>query len=78
MSDVNFGHCPHCQSDETVVLQSGPRDGHGRAAINAGGLRSIDLARVVCLQCGSVREWVTDREQLNSLRKKYGGAQPSK
>jgi hypothetical protein len=42
------------------------------------GLRSIDLARVVCLQCGSVREWVTDREQLNSLRKKYGGAQPSK
>jgi len=75
MGDVNFGLCPHCQSDEIIVLQSGPRDGYGRAGINVGILRSIELARVICLQCGSVREWVTNRADLDFLRKKHGGAQ---
>jgi hypothetical protein len=75
VSNINFGQCPHCQSDEIVMLQSGPRDGYGRSTINIGGLTSIPLARVICLQCGSVREWVADRNHLDILRKKYGRAQ---
>jgi len=75
MSDVDYGPCPHCQSNEVVMHQSGPGDGHGRSGMNVGGLRSIDFARLICLQCGSVREWVANAEHLNRLRKKFGRAQ---
>jgi len=75
MSDVNFGPCPHCQSDDLVVVPSGPADGYGRSSINVGALTAIGLSRVVCLRCGSVREWVADREHLKRLRQKFGREQ---
>jgi hypothetical protein len=75
MSDVSHGPCPHCQSDDVILHQSSPSDGYGRSSINVGGLTSIQFARLICLECGSVREWVASRNDLNRLRKKYGRAQ---
>ncbi len=34
--------------------------------------RSIPIARLVCLGCGYVREWVDNRRHLDLLREKYG------
>lgn len=75
MSNIDFGPCPHCQSEEIVVHQSTVSDGYGRSSISIGGLTSIPFSRVICLQCGLVREWVADREHLKRLRKRFGRPQ---
>jgi hypothetical protein len=75
MGDVNLGLCPYCQSDEVISLQSSASDGYGRSSISVSTFKSIQFARLICLQCGSVREWVANRQDLDLLRKKYGRAQ---
>jgi hypothetical protein len=72
MSDVNFGPCPHCQSYELVLLPSSAADGYNRSGVQISTFRSIQFARLICLHCGLVREWVADRTHLELLRKKYG------
>lgn len=32
----------------------------------------VPIARLVCLGCGYVREWVDNRRHLDLLREKYG------
>ena len=72
MTEVNFGACPHCQSSEIIWLRSSAADGYNRSGVTVGAFRSISFARLICLQCGLVREWVDNREHLDLLRKKYG------
>jgi hypothetical protein len=72
VTDVNFGPCPHCRSNEIVWLQSSVSDGYNRSGVQVGAFRSISFDRLICLNCGLVREWVTDPEHRELLRRKYG------
>jgi hypothetical protein len=75
VTDVNFGPCPHCQSDEITWLSSGVADGYNRSGIQVSAFKSISFARLICLECGLVREWVADRKDLDFLRRTYGRSQ---
>lgn len=72
MADINFGRCPHCHSDEIIWVPSSAADGHNRSGIQVGAFRSVSFARLICLDCGMVREWVDNRKDLDLLRRKYG------
>ncbi|WP_203831517.1 hypothetical protein [Actinoplanes palleronii] len=72
MGDINFGPCPHCGSPEIACVPSGPADGYNRSGMAVSTFRTIPFSRVICLQCGLVREWITDRAHLDLLRKKFG------
>ncbi|MFI7598657.1 hypothetical protein [Actinoplanes sp. NPDC049681] len=72
MGEINFGLCPHCGSAEIVCVPSSMNDGFNRSGIAVSALRVIPFSRVICLQCGLVREWITDRVHLDLLRKKFG------
>ena len=72
VGDINFGPCPHCGSAEIICVPSSTADGYRRSGMAVGTFRVIEFSRVICLQCGLVREWVTDRVHLDLLRKKFG------
>ena len=71
MNDINFGPCPHCGSPEIICVPSSSADGYQRSGMAVSTFRTIPFSRVICLQCGLVREWITDRAQLDLLRKKF-------
>ncbi|WP_041832152.1 hypothetical protein [Actinoplanes sp. N902-109] len=75
MSDVTFGPCPHCASTEIVCVPSSMADGHLRSGMAVSTFRTIQFSRVICLQCGLVREWVTDAAHRQLLREKFGPKQ---
>jgi hypothetical protein len=77
MTNVDHGSCPNCQSKEMILLPSGIADGYNKSGVHVGAFRSVSFARLICLQCGLVREWVASRKDLDLLRKKYGRAQRS-
>ncbi|WIM98694.1 hypothetical protein ACTOB_002303 [Actinoplanes oblitus] len=71
MEPIDFGACPHCGSLEIICVPSSNADGYHRSGMAAGTFRMIPFSRVVCLQCGLVREWITNRAHLDHLREKY-------
>jgi len=71
VNDINFGPCPHCGSPEIICVPSSSADGYQRSGMAVSTFRTIPFSRVICLQCGLVREWITDRAQLDLLRKKF-------
>ena len=75
MADADFSPCPNCQNGEIICLPSGVADGHNQSGVYIGGFRSVSFARLICLQCGFVREWIATQEGLDLLRKKYGREQ---
>jgi hypothetical protein len=71
VTDRNLGNCPYCRSDELVRLPGRYSDGDNRSGVQVTAFRSISFARIICLQCGSVREWVDSQEDLEMLRNKF-------
>jgi predicted RNA-binding Zn-ribbon protein involved in translation (DUF1610 family) len=74
VDDVNFGPCPQCGGTEIICVPSRTADGYQRSGMAVSAFRAISFSRVICLQCGLVREWITDRADLDLLRKKFGSA----
>ena len=74
VDDITFGPCPHCGSAEIVCVPSKTADGYQRSGMAVSTFRAISFSRVICLQCGLVREWIADRANLDLLRKKFGPA----
>ncbi|AEV88303.1 hypothetical protein ACWT_7293 [Actinoplanes sp. SE50] len=69
--DATTFTCPHCGSAEIICVPSSMNDGYNRSGMTVSAFRTIPFSRVICLQCGLVREWITDRAQLDLLRKKF-------
>ncbi|GAA0468656.1 hypothetical protein Ade02nite_79630 [Paractinoplanes deccanensis] len=74
MAEVTFGTCPNCAGDDIIRIPSGPGDGHGAGGIGIGigAFRGVWIARLICLRCGMVREFVDNRKDLDKLRERYG------
>jgi hypothetical protein len=72
--DINFGPCPQCTSVDIICVPSSMSDGYQRSGMTISTFRTIPFSRVICLQCGLVREWISDRAHLDLLRKKFGPA----
>ena len=66
-----LGLCPNCRADEVIRL---PGDMYSAILISA--FRKLPVARLVCLNCGLVRDWIDDRRHLEMLRKRYGDQLP--
>ncbi|AGL16053.1 hypothetical protein L083_2543 [Actinoplanes sp. N902-109] len=56
-------------------MPSSMADGHLRSGMAVSTFRTIQFSRVICLQCGLVREWVTDAAHRQLLREKFGPKQ---
>jgi hypothetical protein len=75
-NQASFPPCPSCHGDDIVLVPGATSTSSNlRSGVAVGAFRSVVFDRVVCLQCGSVREWVTNRQSLDLLRKKYGNPQ---
>ncbi|GLW31073.1 hypothetical protein Areg01_40130 [Actinoplanes regularis] len=74
MDNNNLGLCPYCQSDQIIRLEGGMKDGYLRSGVAVSTFKTVEFVRLICLQCGSVREWVANQKDLDLLREKYGPA----
>ncbi|MEU8816626.1 hypothetical protein [Actinoplanes sp. NPDC048796] len=70
-----FGVCPNCGQDDIIRIPPSTAAGQGASGVPVNALRLILFARLICLTCGLVREWVDDRDKLDQLRAKYGRQQ---
>jgi len=61
--------CPNCGSGE-VIRAVNPIGTGSHIVLSA--FQAVTVARLVCLHCGFVREWVDNRAELDLLRKKFG------
>ena len=66
-----FGFCPNCRGGEVIRIEGGRGDGSDHP-IALGPFSYIAVARLVCLTCGCVRDWVDRPGDLQKLREKYG------
>lgn len=66
------GWCPNCRSAEVIRVESGSPGGPGFDCIVRGFARVVPFARLICLSCGLVRDWVEDPADLAKLREWFG------
>ncbi|SNY52923.1 hypothetical protein [Paractinoplanes atraurantiacus] len=72
---TSFGVCPNCGQDDIIRIPSDRFSGQAVSGVAVSALRLVLFARLICLTCGFVREWVDDRKDLDLLRKKFGRQQ---
>ena len=67
-----FGFCPNCRSGEVIRVPGGRGLEGNNNLIVTGAFSFAAVARLVCLSCGYVRDWVDQPGDLQKLREKYG------
>ena len=67
-----YGYCPNCRSGEVIRVDSGAPGGHGFDCIAHGFTGVVPFARLVCLSCGLVRDWIENPADLARLREWFG------
>ena len=65
--------CPKCQSDDILRIE-GEVGAYGtgnniRAGVTI--FSSVEVTRLLCLNCGFSEEWIDSREDLEKLRNKF-------
>ncbi|MFF5078032.1 hypothetical protein ACFY36_13350 [Actinoplanes sp. NPDC000266] len=72
MTQPSFGVCPNCGNDDIIRIPPDRLSGAAVSGVAVHAFRHVLFARLICLTCGLVREWVDDRRDLDQLRKKFG------
>ncbi|XVU30013.1 hypothetical protein ACQPZJ_23845 [Actinoplanes sp. CA-054009] len=72
MTQPTFGVCPNCGNDDIIRIAPDRFGGQGVSGVLVSSFRVVVFARLICLTCGLVREWVDDRKNLDLLRRKFG------
>jgi hypothetical protein len=67
-----FGFCPNCRGGEVIRVEGGRGVDGNNNAIVTGAFSFVAVARLVCLSCGYLRDWVDRPGDLQKLREKYG------
>jgi|RhiMethySRZTD1v2_1073278.scaffolds.fasta_scaffold1832679_2 hypothetical protein len=63
--------CPKCKSKDAIRVPG--MKGFGGVPLTRFARGNVHPTRVICSSCGFVEEYFETREELEKLRKKYGG-----
>lgn len=71
----NTNTCPKCSSTEIFISKGKKHDQHGNK-IRISGFKRIPLDHYTCINCGYTEEWVTDKDSLDFVRRKFDRLPP--
>jgi len=63
--------CPKCKSKDPIRVPG--MKGFGGVPLTRFARGNVHPSRLICSACGFVEEYFETREELEKLRKKYGG-----
>jgi hypothetical protein len=62
--------CPKCGSRDIVIVPGVLN----ALTVSVGVLRTVELKRHLCVDCGFTEEWIDDAEDRERIKKKLGSA----
>lgn len=67
----NSQMCPKCDSYDIIKIKGGVWGG-SQNFIRSTSIKSVNVTRFLCGNCGFSEEWIEDPKGLATLKKKYG------